>query len=257
MTVTPPGEVPSFASLTWLELEQRFRKLHAEMNADCLSVWYMREFWQDGQTGERWDYVGGDEPSRKRFQSLASVGARKIGFTEDASVDNHWLARVRDYVGSKRISEDQTSKSVLIDCVAGASADYCLQLLALGTPESGVSSLQQLPKSKQGRRERLPRAFTSFAAGLWIQKQNPAGRVSPDDLIWVGEQLDSKSYTPPAKYLQPKGARELRDYNSKHAGSKSCGPILCWSELAQRGDKDARQAMRKLLSQCASKIRKH
>ena len=137
------------SDLTWKELEHRFRELQAEMTADGLMAWYTRYCWEDGPTEEEWRYRGGGDRNEKKFESLATAGARKLGFTDNANADNGWLARVREYLGAKiTVTGTQTvdgrtatTEGESIERIAGASADYCLQLIACGTPESiGVNT---------------------------------------------------------------------------------------------------------------------
>jgi hypothetical protein len=136
------------ADLTWKELEHRFRELQAEMTADGLMAWYTRFCWDDGPTEEQWLYRGGGARNQKRFESLATAGATKLGFTDNANADNGWLARVREYLGAKitvtgtQIVDGRTAttEGESIERIAGASADYCLQLIASETPESPVST---------------------------------------------------------------------------------------------------------------------
>jgi hypothetical protein len=144
------------ADLTWKDLEHRFRELQAEMTANCLVAWYTRFCWDDGPTEEQWSYQGGGERNQRRFESLASAGARKLGFTDNANADNGWLARVREYLGAKVTSKGTqiengrtaTSEAVRIDRVAEASADHCLRLIARGTPESAIGLQSQAGDSQ-------------------------------------------------------------------------------------------------------------
>jgi len=139
------------ADLMWKELEHRFRELQAEMTADGLMAWYARFCWDDGLTEEQWVYRGGGDRNQKRFESLATAGARKLGFTDNANADNGWLARVREYLGAKitvtgtQIVDGRTAttEGESIERIAGASADYCLQLIARGTPEATVGLQSQ------------------------------------------------------------------------------------------------------------------
>jgi hypothetical protein len=111
------------------------------------------------------------------------------------------------------------------------------------------------PKSAQGRKPRRPHEFTSLAANLWTQRRSPKGRHSSVDLLWMGEQLDSKKFTPVSKYLEETARKNLKVNNSKNSNSKHGGAIRLWADLVRRGDKHDLQAMRKLMSRCAGKIR--
>jgi len=123
--------------------------------------------------------------------------------------------------------------------------------VARGPQESDQLSSGQ-PKSRLGRKPRLPHEFTVFAADLWKQRQGPTKHVIESDLKWMAAQLDAKAYTPPSDYLERKAAGELKQRNSRTANSKA-GPILNWGDLVARGDKHTLRAMRKLMSRCARK----
>jgi hypothetical protein len=123
-----------------------------------------------------------------------------------------------------------------------------------GTPETVVSQPDAAKNhSSVGRKQQRPSNFTILAASLWKQKQGPNGRVSINDLKAIADIFDSQKFTPPADYLEKKGAKELKARNSRNANSKSAGAIRTWSALVTRGDKDDLRAMRRVLVRCASK----
>ena len=106
--------------------------------------------------------------------------------------------------------------------------------------------------SKPGRKQLLLPEFVRFAGELWKQKQSATSRVSINDLLWIAQQLDTRGYKPPADYLEKTAARDLKNNNSKNAHSKA-GPILSWSDLVAKGDRNWNRAMRRVLCRCAGK----
>jgi hypothetical protein len=118
------------------------------------------------------------------------------------------------------------------------------------------------PKARSGRPARLDSDFVDFAGGLWLNaKRRTLGsrsdsralsKVTHEELAVIASSLDSKNYTPPARYLEKHSADEVRIYNSRHSNSKT-GAIKTWSQLVFVADKNHLRGMRRLLSRCAKK----
>lgn len=106
-------------------------------------------------------------------------------------------------------------------------------------------------KRKPGRRPRVPVEFVVCAGALWRKAISSAGNNVPDvQLREIAVALDEAGHFPPAEYLEGKCAQEIKYFNSRNSNSK-VGPVLTWSELVSRGDKDHVRGMRKLLSRCS------
>lgn len=103
------------------------------------------------------------------------------------------------------------------------------------------------PKSKAGRPAKLSPEFIESAASLWRDKQNSSHRVSNGDLLLIARELDGLKFVPPAKFLGPKTAGELRSRNSRSSRS-TAGAILSWESLVHSKDKELVRAMRRLMS---------
>jgi hypothetical protein len=96
--------------------------------------------------------------------------------------------------------------------------------------------------------------FVSFAGNLWLtaRGKSPNGTVTPEQLKQIASSLDEQQYLPPAKYLERKASKALREFNSKNSHSK-IGSIQTWSRMVEHDDKDHLRDMRRLLSRCANK----
>jgi hypothetical protein len=121
--------------------------------------------------------------------------------------------------------------------------------------EPAVLSPISAGSSKPGRTLTRSADFASFAGKLWLAAKQRSGKpsVTTEQLNQIASSLDEQRYVPPAKYLEGKCARELKEFNSKNSNSKT-GPIRTWSELVALGDKDHLRGMRRLLSRCAEKL---
>jgi hypothetical protein len=108
--------------------------------------------------------------------------------------------------------------------------------------------------AKPGRPPKLGRPFIECAGALWQKATSDCHSGVPvDRLRQIASVLDAANHLPPSAYLERKFARELKAYNSRNSKTKT-GPIMTWSELISRGDKDHLRGMRRLLSRCAKKL---
>lgn len=108
-------------------------------------------------------------------------------------------------------------------------------------------------KRKSGRKPRISESFVAYAGDLWQNAIARSGNtVLNHQLREIAVALDDAGYLPPAAYLEGRYAEELKFFNSRNSNSK-VGPVLNWSELVSRGDKDRIRGMRRLLSRCAKR----
>jgi len=119
--------------------------------------------------------------------------------------------------------------------------------------ESNVSD-QKTDSQKLGRPHKLKTEFIQLAGSLWSAGMHLASgkRESNQQLAEIALRLDKKGYVPPADYLEPTHAQQLKMYNSSNSHSK-VGPVKTWSQLVSLADKDHLRGMRRLLSRCAAK----
>jgi hypothetical protein len=140
--------------------------------------------------------------------------------------------------------------------------DQILAILGVTAPTPSPVGISATPKARSGRPTRLDSDFVDFAGGLWLNaKRRNLGspsdskalsKVTYEELAVIASSLDSKNYTPPARYLEKHSADEVRIYNSRHSNSKT-GAIKTWSQLVFVADKNHLRGMRRLLSRCAKK----
>lgn len=268
LTIKQVSEIAS--TFTWKELERLFKELQTRVEGQSFSVTFTRTKWESGDVGETW-ILGGSSALRKELEHLATVAARKLGHSDSEGANEYWLNHVRQWMRRESLDKDRrlawlttgavnnlgssgTTEDFSIERVSEVSAMFCMELIANGTPETVVSQPDAAKNhSSVGRKQQRPSNFTVLAASLWKQKQGPNRRVSINDLQAIADVLDSQQFTPPADYLEAKGAKELKARNSRNANSKSAGAIRTWSALVTRGDKDDLRAMRRVLVRCASK----
>jgi len=270
LTMLTIERIREIASMfTWKELQSRFQEFQTQAGRS-FSATFTRTDWESGDVSEEW-ILGGTPVSRKEFEHLASIAARKLGYTASTDASEYWLNRVRKWMQQDGLNKDKnfawlpngainnrgsigTTQDLYTERIADLSAMHCMELFANGAPESTVTQPAAVPThSRVGRKQKRPNDFTILAARLWKQKQGPNRRVSISGLSAIADELDSQKFTPPADYLETKGAKELKSRNSRSANSKSAGAIRTWDDLVRRADKDDLTAMRKLLSRCASK----
>ena len=267
LTIERVREIAS--TFTWKDLQSRFQEFQTKIGR-TFSVTFTRTEWESGDVSEQW-IMGGDPATQKEFENLASVAARKLGYTSSKDANDYWLNQVREWMKRERLDKDKrlawlptgavnhhgaigTTQDLYTEKIGELSAMLCMELFANGTPESTVSQPAAVPShSRVGRKQKRPSNFTILAARLWKHQQGPNKRVSISGLSAIADELDSQKFRPPADYLEKKGAKELKARNSRHANSKSAGAIRTWGDLVKRADKDDLTAMRKLLSRCASK----
>jgi hypothetical protein len=105
--------------------------------------------------------VGGNPVWRKEFEHLASIAARKLGYTANKDANEYWLNRVREWIQQEGLDKyaawlptgtvnDRgsigTTKNLYTERIAELSVMFCMELIARGIPESAVS-----PSSNQNR----------------------------------------------------------------------------------------------------------
>jgi hypothetical protein len=112
----------------------------------------------------------------------------------------------------------------------------------------------QSPLQRAGRKRKRPLEFQRLAANLWRTNQGPRGTVDQEGLKRIASQLDQSIFSKPADYLEEKAASELKAHNQKYANSPK--KIMSWTDLVCKGNPSQKAAMKKLLSRCASSIRK-
>jgi hypothetical protein len=257
------------STFSWKDLESRFQEFQTKAGRK-FSATFIRTDWESGDVSQEW-IVGGNPVWRKEFEHLAAIAARKLGYMASKDASAYWLNRVREWMQEGGLDKEKdaawlptgtvnrggaigTTQSLYTESIAAMSAMFCMELFAHGTPESAVLQPAAAPtQTKMGRKAKRPPEFIALAGNLWNRKKGPTGNVSDDGLKEIGDELDSRGFTPPAKYLEGKAAIELKARNSKNANSKNGGAIRTWSALVTRGDKDERTAMRRLLIRCAPK----
>ena len=258
------------SDFSWKELEIRFRDIQAKAPGQKVSADFIRTEWDSGSVSDKW-IVSGNPICQNDFEDLASIAARKLGCATTEDTNTYWLDRVRQWMGQTGLDKDRsvawcsigtvsewgksgTTQGLVTERIAELSARFCVNLISRGIPESVVSQPATAPThQKMGRKAKRPPDFTALAGILWNGKKGPTRGVSDESLKEIGDELDSRGFTPPAKYLEGKAAKELKARNSKTANSKNGGAIRTWSALVTRGDKDELTAMRRLLIRCASK----
>jgi len=133
-------------------------------------------------------------------------------------------------------------------------AELNLQLPAGAYPPPVHVSTIAPKRNKPGRSPKLSQDFVVCAGALWRGAlPDSHSKVSNDQLRQIAHALDAARHLPPSDYLEGKYAREIKEFNSRHAKSKT-RPILTWSDLVCHEDKDHLQGMRRLLSRCARRI---
>jgi hypothetical protein len=153
--------------------------------------------------------------------------------------------------------------SKLLSVVGRVYEDRFLQEI-LAAPDAGRSDLETDREARQrvhervirnpgGRPTRFPPEFVIKAGTLWREAQDKNDNVSDEALAQIGVEMDKTPYTPPAEYLEPKAAAQVKRFNSDHSHSR-VGPIMNWSKLVATADKDLLRGMRKLFSRCANKL---
>jgi len=142
-------------TFTWRELEDRFRDLQAKTNGQRFSATVIRTEWDSGATTEDW-FVGGNRGSRKVLEHLATIAVRKLGYALKEGADTYWFNRVREWVRKEGLDKDKdfawcptgsvsehgetgTTQSLQTERIVELSAMFCVELMALGIPESAVS----------------------------------------------------------------------------------------------------------------------
>jgi hypothetical protein len=141
-------------TFTWRELENRFRDLQSKTKGQRFSATVIRTEWDSGATTEDW-IVGGSRGSRKVLEHLASIAVRKLGYALKEGADTYWLNRVREWVREEGLDKDNdfawcpagsvsehgetgTTLSLQTERIVELSAMFCVELMALGIPESAV-----------------------------------------------------------------------------------------------------------------------
>lgn len=116
------------------------------------------------------------------------------------------------------------------------------------------SKKPRLNNRRPGPTPRLPDAFVVCAGTQWRKAlSNSKTKVSDDQLRQIALELDAAGHGKPSDCLEGKYGQDLRSFNSRNSNSK-IRPIMTWSELVSRGDKDLVRGMRRLLSRCARKL---
>ena len=107
-------------------------------------------------------------------------------------------------------------------------------------------------KKRVGRKRTRNLEFLVLAGELWIEKQGGIGSVGDGGLCEIGARLDESQFKHPAQHLEGKAAKDLNEHNRKYGNSGR--KIMTWTSLAR--SPQFKGAMRRMLSRCASDIRK-
>lgn len=143
------------STFTWKELENRFLSIHADASGQRFSTHFIRTVWESGDVSEEW-IVGGTPALREKFENLASISARKLGYAQSEGAHEYWLNRVREWMQQAGLDKDKnmarlstgnvfqcglngTTQGLLTEKIAELSAIFCVELIARGTPESVAS----------------------------------------------------------------------------------------------------------------------
>jgi hypothetical protein len=106
-----------------------------------------------------------------------------------------------------------------------------------------------------GRRPVRDRQFEALASQLWHQEHEIGKSLGIEGLRRIAQRLDDSGLGKPSEHLETKAAKALREHNRQY-GKSPAKLIMTWTALVDRGDKDQRLAMRRLLSRCATNFRK-
>jgi hypothetical protein len=181
LTIEHVGTVAS--TFTWKDLEIRFQSIHANASGQRFSANFIRTDWESGDVSEEW-IVGGNAAFREEFENLASISARKLGCTRSEGANEYWLDRVWEWMQLAGLDKDKsvawlptgtvvqaghtgTTQGLHTEKIAELSAQFCLELMARGTPESAVSPLSK-------RTNMLPK----FAPTVASTNSRPKGRLN-------------------------------------------------------------------------------
>lgn len=171
------------STFTWKELENRFQDIQAKAPEQKVKADFIRTEWDSGQVSHVW-IVSGSQICRKEFEHLASIAARKLGFTRREDANEYWLDGVRQWMEHAGLDKDKsvtwlpagtvnewgrtgTTQGLFTERIAELSAMFCMGLVAGGTPESAVS-----PSSKRSN------MLLKSAPTLASANSRPKGRLN-------------------------------------------------------------------------------
>lgn len=196
---------------SWKELALRFRDLQQQMGQKSLRAMFTKTIWEKGEAEANWVLHGSYNPRlQQSFESLATIGARKLGFCRAEGGEIAWLDYLRHWSESRELDrgvgmtttgsivvhgEHGTTRSVDIENVSDISAVFCEELLARGTPEQARRTAPKQNKVEAETREgsspssvgKRARSSTSanmeriqpLVAALWAE--NP--QISQTDML--------------------------------------------------------------------------
>lgn len=251
LTIDPVRETAS--TFTWKELESRFREFHTKLSGQKFTTTYIRTEWESGDVGEEWT-LGGTPVWRKDFENLATIAARKLGYTADDDADVYWLNRVRGWMEEEALDKDRdaawlpsgmsrhgesvgTMQDFQTERIGELSAMFCMELIGRGTPESTVSQPivtppvngavpskrrpKKLTKAETHRRGVIFGAIQSNLEGLRYCKELDIRRlVIPS--AWIDDGCPA-TYTAAYVADDPKWRQRIQDekyrYSKKYAES--------------------------------------
>jgi hypothetical protein len=159
---------------TWRELEIRFRDLHSKTLGQSVSANFIRTVWDSGSVTEEW-ILGGNAVWRAEFEAVASIAARKLGWTQNEGANDYWLDRVREWMQQAGLDKDKRTAwlptgtvvesglsgrtgGLYTGKIAELSAMFCVHLIAHATPETTTSSRHPEVVSQSGPRRPLRKA---------------------------------------------------------------------------------------------------
>jgi len=172
-TSTAPIPVVIGPVFTWKELETRFENIQSKAPVrHKISVWFTVTKSHSGSVTEEWK-VEGNSACRVEFEKLASIAARKLGYTTSENATKYWLDRVREWMQRERLDKNRelawlptgyedfqghrdTTQHLFTERIAELSAKFCLNLMADDTPESVIA----VPSERSKIAERRTRAWT-------------------------------------------------------------------------------------------------
>lgn len=153
----------------------------------------------------------------------------------------------RDIAGQFTSLFESCLQFELMECQGRAELDTASK------PKPELKSQTHAGK-KVGREQKREPEFQRLAAALWRDNQGSKGRVNQDALKRIAAELDVSQFSKPSDYLEGEARRDLIEHNKKYGHSAK--KVMTWTELALRGKPDQKRAFRKLLSRCASDVRK-
>lgn len=132
---------------TWKQLGDKFLSIEANAPGQRFSATFIPTGADSSAVSRKW-ILGGKPNSRTEFGDLASIAARKLGYSQREGATDYWLDRVREWVQENGLDKDgnvawraniRTGQALDIQKIAALSGRVCRNLMTRGMPESAVS----------------------------------------------------------------------------------------------------------------------